>query len=48
MLGKGISGRDLILLLGGLFPLYKATTEIHSKLEGGREEHKTTVRGAIL
>jgi predicted tellurium resistance membrane protein TerC len=32
------NGRDLILLLGGLFLLYKATTEIHAKLEG--EEHE--------
>ncbi|HEX5758155.1 MAG TPA: TerC family protein [Thermoanaerobaculia bacterium] len=29
-----ISGRDLILLLGGLFLLYKATHEIHGRLEG--------------
>ena len=34
----GISGRDLILLLGGLFLLAKSTMEIHSKLEG-EEEH---------
>jgi predicted tellurium resistance membrane protein TerC/CBS domain-containing protein len=32
--GRGISGRDLILLLGGLFLLYKATTELHERLEG--------------
>ncbi|HEY8920933.1 MAG TPA: TerC family protein [Chitinophaga sp.] len=32
-----ISGRDLILLLGGLFLIYKSTTEIHEKLEG--DEH---------
>jgi predicted tellurium resistance membrane protein TerC len=32
------SGRDLILLAGGFFLLYKATTEIHAKLEG--EEHE--------
>ena len=32
-----ISGRDLILLLGGLFLLYKSTAEIHDKLEG--DEH---------
>lgn len=32
--GKGFSGRDLILLAGGLFLIYKATTEIHTKLEG--------------
>jgi len=41
--GKGISGRDLVLLIGGLFLLYKATTEIHDKLEGG-EEHKKTLK----
>jgi predicted tellurium resistance membrane protein TerC len=32
--GKGFSGRDLIMLAGGLFLLYKATTEIHGRLEG--------------
>ena len=32
--GRGISGRDLILLGGGLFLLAKATIEIHEKLEG--------------
>jgi predicted tellurium resistance membrane protein TerC len=35
--GHAVSGRDLILLLGGLFLIAKATFEIHSKLEG--EEH---------
>jgi predicted tellurium resistance membrane protein TerC len=34
LLGHGFSGRDLILLLGGLFLLWKATKEIHDKLEG--------------
>jgi predicted tellurium resistance membrane protein TerC len=32
--GRGISGRDLILIGGGLFLLGKATTEIHDRLEG--------------
>ncbi len=32
--GYGFSGRDLILLLGGLFLLFKATTELHERLEG--------------
>ncbi|MCE9595937.1 MAG: TerC family protein [Planctomycetes bacterium] len=32
--GHSISGRDLILLIGGLFLLGKATFEIHDKLEG--------------
>jgi predicted tellurium resistance membrane protein TerC len=34
VLGQEISGRDLILILGGLFLLGKATYEIHDKLEG--------------
>jgi len=33
ILGQGFSGRDLILLIGGLFLLGKATLEIHDKLE---------------
>lgn len=32
-----ISGRDLILLIGGLFLIYKSTHEIHNKLEGEEE-----------
>jgi predicted tellurium resistance membrane protein TerC len=32
--GHPFSGRDLILLAGGLFLLFKATREIHEKLEG--------------
>lgn len=32
--GHGISGRDLILLVGGAFLLFKATMELHEKLEG--------------
>lgn len=34
IIGKEISGRDLILLAGGLFLLAKSTHEIHNKLEG--------------
>ncbi len=34
VLGRGISGRDLILMGGGLFLLAKATWEIHERLEG--------------
>jgi len=33
--GVGVSGRQLILALGGLFLIYKATTELHERLEGG-------------
>jgi predicted tellurium resistance membrane protein TerC len=39
VLQHGVSGRDLILLLGGLFLLAKATYEIHDKLEGHGLEH---------
>jgi predicted tellurium resistance membrane protein TerC len=38
---EGISGRDLILIIGGLFLLAKSTHEIHDKLEGA-EEHGST------
>lgn len=34
VMGHGVSGRDLVLLLGGLFLLAKATHEIHHNLEG--------------
>jgi predicted tellurium resistance membrane protein TerC len=34
VVGQEISGRDLILILGGLFLLAKSTYEIHDKLEG--------------
>ena len=33
-----ISGRDMILLVGGLFLIYKSTHEIHNKLEGDEED----------
>ncbi|NNC42757.1 MAG: TerC family protein [Acidimicrobiia bacterium] len=36
--GKGFSGKDVVLLVGGLFLIYKATKEIHHKLEG-EDEH---------
>lgn len=38
-----LSGRDLILLAGGLFLLYKATHEIHERLEGEEGEVSTRV-----
>ena len=43
----GISGRDLILLVGGLFLLWKSTTEIHEKLEG-KGGHATAKVGATF
>jgi predicted tellurium resistance membrane protein TerC len=38
VLDHGVSGRDLILLVGGLFLLAKATHEIHEKIEGEHHE----------
>lgn len=40
----GFSGRDLIMLAGGLFLLAKATSELHAKLEGN--EHEANAKGA--
>jgi predicted tellurium resistance membrane protein TerC len=49
VLGRGISGRDLILLGGGLFLIAKATWEIYDKVEAGHEEAAAgTVRGAFM
>lgn len=51
LFGNEISGRDVILILGGLFLLAKSTHEIHNSLEGGEEtdQHKAvTSFGAIL
>ena len=39
---KDISGRDIILIGGGLFLLWKSTVEIHESLEGAGEERKAT------
>ena len=47
----GFSGRDLILMSGGLFLLWKATVEIHDKLEGEEGRGTTKVRpsfGAVI
>ncbi len=41
--GRAISGRDLVLLIGGLFLLGKATYEIHERLEGDESHGGTAV-----
>ena len=43
VLGEEISGRDLVLLLGGLFLLAKSTHEIHGNLEGQEGEASARV-----
>ena len=52
VLGQAVSGRDLILILGGLFLIWKSTSEIHQSLEG-EEGHaagavKATFAAVIL
>ncbi|MBC8090032.1 MAG: TerC family protein [Phycisphaerae bacterium] len=44
--GNGFSGRDLILLVGGLFLIGKATIEIHHKLEGADESQSAGGKAA--
>lgn len=50
--GHGVSGRDLIMLIGGLFLIGKATYEIHHKLEGpdtlDRKKQVPAVFGAVI
>ena len=43
LFGRAFSGRDLILIGGGMFLLAKSTLEIHSGIEG--EEHQRDVKG---
>ena len=45
--GKDISGRDLILILGGLFLVWKSTTEIHHSIEGVEEQHASASRASF-
>jgi predicted tellurium resistance membrane protein TerC len=44
LLNRDFSGRDLILIAGGLFLLAKSTLEIHDKLEGEEHEHNVGKR----
>jgi predicted tellurium resistance membrane protein TerC len=47
VLGQEISGRDLILIVGGLFLLAKSTFEIHEKLEGEEGHASANVRATF-
>jgi len=44
----GFTGQSLILILGGIFILYKAVTEIHHKLEGDDHEEESTSKKSSL
>jgi predicted tellurium resistance membrane protein TerC len=45
--GHGFSGRDLILMVGGLFLVWKSTKEVHQLLEGEEGEASTAVKSAF-
>ncbi len=48
VLGQEISGRDLILLGGGLFLIWKSTMEIHESLEGSNGEQEVKARNSFF
>jgi predicted tellurium resistance membrane protein TerC len=48
VLGQEISGRDLVLIAGGLFLIGKATHEIHGKLEGEEGSASTRVKPSFF
>lgn len=47
VLGQEFSGRDLILILGGLFLIWKSTGEIHQSLEGEEGEASSAVKATF-
>jgi predicted tellurium resistance membrane protein TerC len=47
VLGRPFSGRDLVLIAGGLFLLFKSTREIHDGLEGDPGHAGTRVRASF-
>jgi predicted tellurium resistance membrane protein TerC len=48
IIGKEVTGKDLILIAGGLFLIGKSTMEIHHGLEGGEEEEGNVRKGATF
>lgn len=48
VLGVGISGRDLILIFGGVFLLFKGTMELHERLEGQHGPKEGKIEHAIF
>jgi predicted tellurium resistance membrane protein TerC len=45
--GQDISGKDLVLLLGGLFLIWKSVHEIHGNMEGEEEHHDAGKKKAV-
>lgn len=44
LFGRAFSGRDIVLIAGGLFLIYKSTTEIHEMVIGGESDMSARVR----
>ena len=47
VMGRGISGRDLVLLIGGIFLVFKSTREVHNSLEGLEGDGSTGPRAGF-
>jgi predicted tellurium resistance membrane protein TerC len=48
VMGHGVSLRDLVLIVGGLFLIAKATFEIHGKIEGEEHHASASTRGFAM
>ena len=48
LLGHGFSGKDLVMLLGGFFLIWKSIKEIHHSLEGAEHEKSTGVQPKLV
>ena len=48
LFGRGISAKDLILILGGLFLLYKSSAEIYHKMEGEEGNQTKNIKAATF
>jgi predicted tellurium resistance membrane protein TerC len=51
VMGVGISGQSLVLLLGGLFLIYKSTVEMHNSIKGHEEvkaDKNATLRAVVM
>ena len=46
--GQPFSGRDIVLLLGGLFLIWKSVGEIHESMEGGHETQKNIAHASFV
>lgn len=48
LFGEGFSGKDLVLLAGGLFLLYKSSSEIYHKMEGEPDDQNKKIKASTF